>query len=364
MKRINSITIIFALFSSALFAQSPVEGLLETQVSGLVAGNNSIFHFYTADGKLYRGHNEVFIALTDEDGNYVEDFSVNNFTPIMDMGMSKHSTPIGKVEKVAGKPLYRTWFSFLMYTGQMDGAWALTFDYEIGETTGQIEDAVLQVQDYPANSKGIQSFNSNYYASLANPLSYASGNQTLQAHINLSENNLLPYQIVEGGYRIVVTPYMVDMGHGSDPATATLLWNAGKNIYEGAVNFGMEGNWRLYFKVLKAADNALVAGEDGTDSPLYWDVVVAKAPPASAAGTVNALQTRIYPTVTANNITVETPVTARVSIFNIAGQGLQSRIAVANTPLNIELSSYGKGVYLVSVKAASGEAFTRKVIVK
>jgi hypothetical protein len=368
MKRIYNIILLFALFNGALFAhegqQGPAEGLHEVQVTGTTtADGNYTFHFYSADGKLYRGYSEVFIALKDKAGNFTEDFTVSNFAPLMDMGMSKHSTPVGTVEKVEGRPLYRTWFSFLMYTGQMGGTWALDFDYRIGETNGKITGAVPQVVDYPANSKWIQSFNSDYYLSVVSPLSLREGSQALQAYVNKKTDVLQPYLIVEGGYKIVVTPWMVDMEHGSEDNTP-LEWNGEKGVYEGTVNFGMEGNWRLYFKVLDAETDTLIAGDEGTESTLYWDVAVGKNESNGNSPIAAGAQAQVYPTLTDGHVTVEVPADATVSVFSFGGQRLQSRAAYAGTSLSLDLSRYGKGLYLVNIRTASGETITRKVIVK
>ena len=49
----------------------------------------------------------------------------------MDMGTSTHSTPVGNVSKQDNN-LHKTWIAFLMYSGQKDGVWSLSFDYKIG----------------------------------------------------------------------------------------------------------------------------------------------------------------------------------------------------------------------------------------
>ncbi|MDR2086173.1 MAG: T9SS type A sorting domain-containing protein [Dysgonamonadaceae bacterium] len=358
MKRIYNI-LLFALFFSAIHAQSPVEGLAEAAVTGLTANDHYTFHIYSADGKLNRGYSELFIALKDEQGEFVDDFTVSNFHPLMDMGEHKHSTPVGAVEKVAGKPLYKTWFAFLMYSGQMGGTWALDFEYTIGETTGKIEGAVPQVEDYPAGQKWIQAFNSNYYASIAHPRSYAEGLQTLQAYINERVTSTDPYPIVDGGYKIVVTPQQ----ETTVLPAATLVWNDEKDVYEGTVNFTSEGLWTLYLKVLDAGNDALVAGADGVESALSWKINVSKGGTGlqSIAG---HSPVKVYPTISNGVFTVETATNADIDVFNLHGQRLQRHVASAGTPLPIDLSNYGKGRYLISVKTGSGEVVNRKVIVK
>ncbi|GHU66744.1 hypothetical protein FACS189413_00270 [Bacteroidia bacterium] len=134
MKRIYPIILFFVLFSSALFAagnDNPTTGLTEIANGFTSAGDgNHTIHLYTANGKLTRGYNEIFIATTDSEGYFVDDFLYIGFTPLMNMGAMKHSTPIGKVEKVEGKALYKTWFSFLMA-----GSWILDINYTTNDLT-------------------------------------------------------------------------------------------------------------------------------------------------------------------------------------------------------------------------------------
>ncbi len=140
MKKIYTI-IIFILAFSQIYAQSnPADGLKEISLTGLTTNDGHTFHLYSADGKLNRGFSEFFIALSDKNNNYIDSFTVSNFYPLMDMGMMKHSSPVGKVEKVAGKALYRTWISFLMSSSQ-GGSWSLSFDYTIGK--GSSKSAII-----------------------------------------------------------------------------------------------------------------------------------------------------------------------------------------------------------------------------
>jgi hypothetical protein len=318
-----------------------------------VEGLDYTFHFYTADGKIYEGFTEVFVALKDLDGNFVENFSVSNFAPVMDMGTMSHSTPVGKVEKVNGKPLYKTWFA-----GLMDGDWELAFDYSIEETAGKIVGASLFVSEVPAGQKWIQSFNSKYYASIAYPQSYEKGSQTLQAYINEKIVGTDPYLIVEGGYKIVVTP---TFGTIVLPAV-TLLWNVEKGIYEGNVNFSEEGLSTLYFKILNAENDALVAGDNGTDSNLKWIINVAYGGDTGIRQTITDSEVKVYPTLTQGDVTVLAPFDAKVSVISINGQGLQNSTVAANIPLHLNIR--GKGLYLINIQAANGEVITRKIIAK
>jgi len=129
MKRILTI-MLFALVIGQIHAQSSPEGLKEISLTGLNTEDGYTFHFYSTDGKLNIGFSEIFIALTDKDNNFVENFTVSNFTPLI-TGLTKHSTPVGKIEKV-DSILYKTWFSFLT-----SGTWSLSFNYTIGNTVSR-----------------------------------------------------------------------------------------------------------------------------------------------------------------------------------------------------------------------------------
>jgi hypothetical protein len=372
MKRIDSI-ILFALFAGALFAHEghdplaklqevnfPVAPVVEIQTEGSEKDTYT-FHFYTADGNLYEGHTEIFIALKDKKGNGVEEFSVSNLSPIMhmDMGMS-HSTPVGKVEKVEnveGQSLYTTWIA-----GLMGGDWELGFDYTIGEKSGTIEGTTFPVSKASAGQKGIQSFGAKLYASIAYPQSYIEGGaQVLKAYINRNVVGTEPYQIVEGGYKIVVTPNLDTTTLPAD----TLLWNAQKGIYEGqSVVFSEGGLWTLYFKVLDAQTNELIenGGDNGTESNRFWKINVKSGEATGIKPIINNSDVKVYPTFTTGVITVEAPVGAQVNVFSISGQRLQRRTATTHAPLTLNLT--GKGFYLINIQTIQGEVITRKVVVK
>ncbi|MDR2859075.1 MAG: FixH family protein [Mediterranea sp.] len=261
-----------------LVVEDPTAGLLPAPVEGLTTENGYTFHFYSADGKLTRGYTEIFIALTGADGKWVDDFTVSRFHPLMDMGEHKHATPVGKVEKVEGKALYKTWFGFLMYTGQMDGKWVLDFNYTISQTEGKITGAVPQVDPYPTeNAKWIQSFkigDETYYLTIVSPLALKEGSNTLKAYINKVEDSLLPYETVDGGYKIEIDPRMPDMDNHSSPNNKALEWDAQEGIYKGTLNLSMTGHWRINLKVLSTTGD-LIGGTDvegAGNSTLYWDI--------------------------------------------------------------------------------------------
>jgi hypothetical protein len=240
-----------------------------------------VFRFYTADGKLTRGYNEVFIELLDSAGNYVDDFSVRNFRPMMDMGMSRHSTPVGNVEKVEGKPLYKLWFGFLMYSGQNDGVWTLDFDYTVNGVTGVIADVRLEVDDYPSTqARWISSFTDTNtvtrYLTLVSPRSFTEGTNTIRAYVNRRDDALLPYPTEDDSWRIEIDPRMPSMGNHTSAGNQPLEWNSAAGCYEGKVNLSMTGLWRINLKIY-GNDGVQAGGDDVSgegSSTLYWDIEI------------------------------------------------------------------------------------------
>jgi hypothetical protein len=368
MKRIYSI-ILFAAFAGALYAH---DGLHEiTLPGGLTTSTGHTFHFYSESGRLHIGYSEVYIALTDPDGNPVstDHFSVSNFYPLMDMGMHKHSTPVGKIEKaeVEGRPYYKTWFSFLMYTGQMGGAWTLDFDYTVGETHGTITGVVPQVDNYPSTGgRWIQSFSHDgvtYYATLVSPQLLTEGAQTVYAHINRREDVLQPYLPLEDGrgFLIKATPFMRSMGHGSSSVDVPLEWDEAAGIYKGTLDFGMKGDWRINLKIYDVVADTLILGKDldsqGDGSTAWWEVYITK----EETGIENvALGTAVYPTLSGGEITVETATEATVRVIDLNGRTLASYHSSGHLTIRPKV---GNGLYFVVVDR-KGQLSTHKIMVR
>lgn len=131
MKHIYIIILfLLAFFSQAYATSNPTSGLTEISTTGLSTADGHTFHLYTSTGKLYKGYSEIYIALTDNSGNFVNNFTVSNFRPIYNDSIS---TPVGYVQQVSGQALYKTWFSFIK-----SGTWALSFTYSIGSTTNGV----------------------------------------------------------------------------------------------------------------------------------------------------------------------------------------------------------------------------------
>ena len=364
-----------ALLKSYTVANDPAGPLTEI-ASGINAGDGYTFHLYSESGQLNIGYSEVYISLTDRENNPVstDNFTVGNFYPLMDMGMHKHSTPVGKVEKVEidGRQYYKTWFSFLMYTGQMGGTWALDFDYTVGETHGKVVGAVPQVENYPATGgpyrwleSGVYYEGKRHIVTLVSPQSLTYGTQTVRAHINVVEDVLQPYLPLEdgSGFLIKATPFMRSMGHGSSSIDVPLAWDEAENIFKGTLDFAMKGDWRINLKIYDVAADTLIYGSDldpqGNGSTAWWDVDITKN--KTGAETVERGKTAVYPTVSDGNFTVRVPAAAKARLVDIAGATLDARtLPAGENAVSVEVPD---GLYILSIES-EGKVSTHKITIR
>jgi hypothetical protein len=224
---------------------------------------------------------------------------------------------------------------------------------------------VLSVDDYPANNRWIDSFtfnNSNYFLSVANPKSLAVGSQTVKAYINKQADVLQPFPVVDGGFKIVPTPFMRSMGHGSSGNT-DLVWNSTDSVDEGTLKFSMDGDWRVNLKIYDAIADTLIAGvdlnENGDNSTHYWDFYLETM---DTTGIKNIKQNGIlvYPTLSQGEITIVSPAEARIKVIGLTGQTIGYYQSSGSKTIQLNAPS---GLYFVLVES-SGKIFTQKVIIK
>jgi len=373
MREILTIILLFTVLVGEVNAQTnPTDGLKEIPLSGLGTEDGYTFHLYSSDGKLYVGFSEVFIALTDINNNFVDDFTVGDLRPLI-TDPSTHSTPVGKAEKVVNKALFKTWIGFLT-----SGTWSLSFNYTIGATatilTGKsITGVSLVVNNYPRyiddtsyKAKWIDSFtynNSTYYVTLAYLQSLVAGTQTVKAYINRKDSALRPYQIVNGGFYIKQVPVMESMGHSSSGNTQ-FAWNTTDSVYNATIHFSMEGDWRINLQVYDSVTSSLVGGssfdyENGESSTLYWDIFLGAT---SIAGLkdITLSGVSVYPTLSQGDVTVVSPAEATIKVIDFTGRTIESYQSSGSRTIHLNVPS---GLYLVSVES-SGRTFVQKVIIQ
>jgi len=359
---------------SETVTNDPASPLTQIPLTGLITIDGYAFHVYTKDGKINNAYNDIYLALTDNNGEFVSsnDFSVSDFFPLMDMGMMVHSTPVGKVEKVDGKDLYKTWFSFLM-----PGAWTFGFNYTIKGTKGQFAktDIPVAVNNYPtgATYKWLSNFQydddgdgtkSFFYVSLVSPQELTVGSQTVKAYINKRVVLGEPFHIAKKVFKIVQIPVMPSMGHSSNGNT-NFAWNASDSVYSATTNFSMEGDWRINLALYDAVADTLVAGTNiGTDyetsSSVYWDLYL------NDLGTdINNLTpgntVTVYPSISNGTFNVVTENQGTIRLFDATGKIQATYVSVTGT--NSITANVPAGLYFVVVNDAD-KLSTHKVIIQ
>lgn len=257
---------------------NPVEGLKQIRE---FADNNYTVAAWNETGELRLGYTKVYFTVQDKDGKYVDDARLTAF-PEMDMGMMKHSTPRSEITKVEGKSLYESYYSFLMYSGQGDGAWYYDLSYTVGGVSGSFDDEVIDVKqafrlDGTTPVTIIKTFvgqdDRRYVVSLVEPLHPKAGVNDITAYIHESKNP--EYPAIEDGLTLKLDPRMPSMENHSSPNNVDLTWDAAKKIYSGKVNFSMAGYWTLNLILQDENGETLYGNPIGGNveaSSLYFEI--------------------------------------------------------------------------------------------
>jgi hypothetical protein len=262
--------------------ENPVEGLVKIREFS-AAGSPYTVTLYNESGYLQLGYTRVYFAVTDRDGRFIDNAVLSAF-PEMDMGMHKHSTPRAEITKVAGKALYETYYSFLMYSGQGNGKWYYDLKYTVGNVVDSVLDAEIEVRnvfrpDGTTERRVIQPLVANdesgqtYIVTLVEPLKPKIGVNDITAYIHVREDaNTFP---AVANFRLKLDPRMPSMENHSSPNNVDLTWDATDKIYRGKVNFTMTGYWKLNL-ILQNQQGETLYGNAVTDeveaSSLFFEV--------------------------------------------------------------------------------------------
>ena len=157
------------LISQILAAYNEVTGL-----SRQSAGDYTV-KVYARTATLQVGYNDIYFTVEKTgSGRHVKDFTVSDLSPLMDMGMMKHSTPIAnKLDQIESFPIYHTWVAPLMA-----GEWTLSFNYRIKDLKGTFSGGTITIEPTPNEQAWIKSFKWNdvtYYLTLAQPQDLKTG---------------------------------------------------------------------------------------------------------------------------------------------------------------------------------------------
>lgn len=232
------------------------------ELSTVVDGRYNVFA-YSKSGSFRMGYNDIyFVATKKSSGNYIKNFNISNFTPLMHMVQNDmyHSTPVSAgVESFDDHYLAvkKGWVSFLMNTSEM-GTWSVSYDAEVLKSKGSLKDVSLHVEALADGQQWLKSFkvgDETYYISLVNPKDWKTGTNTAKAYISKKSSTItLPYTLAEETFTIDFEPTMPDMGGHSSPDNVGFTKQA-DGSYQGVINLTMTGYWKIDLTVKDSKGN-------------------------------------------------------------------------------------------------------------
>lgn len=227
---------------------------------------------YARTANLHVGYNDLYFAVEKtESGRHIKDFEVTALSPLMDMGMMVHSTPIAdKYDQIESYPIFHTWVAPLMA-----GEWTLPISYRIKDLSGTLPGAPVTIAPTPGGQVWLKSFKWNdqtYYLVLSNPQDLKTGVNKVSAYVSKKgDNSALPYLPSTEVFTIDIYPTMPDMGNHTSPNNEALQ-PQDDGSYQGKLNLTMTGVWDIHLHV-KDASGKTVAGGEGL-SELYWTISI------------------------------------------------------------------------------------------
>ena len=242
-----------------------------TGLSRQSAGSYTI-KVYSRKASLHVGYNDLYFAVEKtESGRHVKDFAISDLSPLMDMGMMQHSTPIAnQFDQIESFPIYHTWVAPLMA-----GEWTLPFSYRIKDESGTLPGGQITVDATPEGQAWIKSFKWNdttYYLTLASPQDLLTGVNTMRAYVSKKSDDVTqPYLPASEVFTIDIYPTMPDMGNHTSPNNEPLTLQK-DGSYQGQLNLTMTGVWDIHLHVKDAAGNTVAGGEELSE--LYWTIAI------------------------------------------------------------------------------------------
>lgn len=238
------------------------------------------FDFYTRNGKMEVGHNQIYIQIEDPEGNFVEDAGLS-WSPLMTMEMHghddgqhtddegpmmhQHSAPYSKITKTSGKnSLYEGYIVFLMPGSEMD-FWELNLDFEIdgaeGELAAEVEVVDSETDYHKVYTSAMGADGEQYIFAMLEPRNPKVGINPLEVAVFKRKNDMEFPPVKE--YKLKVDPRMPGMGNHSATGSEDLTPNE-SGFYEGKVAFSMTGYWKINL-ILQDEEGEILKGEAVTE---------------------------------------------------------------------------------------------------
>ena len=208
-----------------------------------------------SDAALTTGFHKVYISVTDANNKNVSNATVD-FQPLMDMGTMKHSSPVEQPVYKTVSGLYEGAVVFTMPSGMNTWVVNVTVNGEMKPINVNIPDAKTKIVGSYAGTDGTK-----YILALVPPKKWDVGMNDLVILIN--QNQMMSFPAVND-FKIIFTPEMPSMGHGSPNNINPVTMGNGR--YKGKVNYTMTGDWKLHFKISR---NDIVIIDDATIDILF-----------------------------------------------------------------------------------------------
>lgn len=226
---------------------------------------------FNSSGQLNVGYNKIYIRLTDKDGNYIPQSSID-WMPMMTMKMGEmmhqHSCPFSEISKVIGKQyLFEGYIVFIMATNGPDNFWNLKINYTVDGQNFVVDDKVDVIStdsDYHkiyTSGMGIDS--NTYILALIEPNTPKIGTNDIVVGL-FKKASMMSFPIVDN-YKIKVDPRMPSMGNHSAPGNEDMMQGS-DGFYHGKVGFSMSGYWMINLILENAG--TVVKGEAITEEHL------------------------------------------------------------------------------------------------
>lgn len=212
------------------------------EVASTTNASNQTIKLFSESAALTTGYTNFYVTVTDDQGNAVNNASVE-FAPLMTMTAMSHACPIEQPTYNATLGKYKGAVVFIM--SSMGGDWTLdvsvdgvpvTFDLTVAEAATKVVGAYM-------GSDG-----STYFISLLRPTDWQVGMNDFEVLIHKRES-MMSFP-ADNDFTIDMDPEMMSMGHGSPNNVSPV--SIGNGHYNGDVNFTMTGDWRMHMQLLKA----------------------------------------------------------------------------------------------------------------
>lgn len=225
---------------------------------------------FNKTGQFEVGYNKVYLRLTDNNGNYVQQASLD-WMPMMTMNMGDmthhHSCPFSNITKVDGKQtLFEAYIVFIMASDEPDNFWELTLNFTVNGQNYEVSDKISVLpseSDYrKIYTSGMASDSTMYMLALVEPSEPKIGtNDIVVGLFKMGENGNFP---IVDNYLIKVDPRMPAMGNHTAPGNVDMT-QGDEGFYHGKVGFSMSGYWKINM-ILENDLGTVIKGEPVTES--------------------------------------------------------------------------------------------------